>query len=95
MTDSSEFAGMTEPKPTYTVSNPRLHLGPYLATLTCRACHSPLGMIVEWNKKTAVMLTTAEGHPVLVFRARLLCACGAARMFYSMPTSGIRLGIEE
>ncbi len=86
---------MTEPKPTYAISNPRLRLGPYLAMLTCRSCRSPLASIVEWNKKTAVLLSTAEGRPVLVFRARLLCACGRERMFFSAPMSAVRLGIEE
>lgn len=86
---------MTEPKPTYTVSNPRLHLGPYLATLSCKACHAILATVTEWDGKTALILATREGLPVLAFRARIVCACGVARMFYSMPAAGVRLGIEE
>jgi hypothetical protein len=86
---------MTEPKPTYTVSNPRLHLGPYLAVLTCRNCHSPLATVTEYDRKTALILSTREGLPVLAFRARIVCACGAAWTFYSAPMSAVRLGIPQ
>jgi hypothetical protein len=86
---------MTEPKPTYTVSNPRLRLGPYLATLTCRRCGATLATVTEYDRKTALILSTREGLPVLAFRARIVCACGAARTFYSAPSSAVRLGIAE
>lgn len=86
---------MTEPKPTYTVSNPRLRLGPYLATLSCKACHAILATVTEYDRKTALILSTREGLPVLAFRARVVCVCGVARTFYSAPSSAVRLGIAE
>jgi hypothetical protein len=70
-------------------------LGPYLATLNCKACHSILASVVEWDKRTALILFTREGHPCLAFRARLHCVCGAERTFRSELMSAVRLGIAE
>jgi hypothetical protein len=88
---------MPEPKPTYHTGELETvkRLGPYLATLNCKACHSILASVTEWDGKTAVILFTREGHPVLAFRARFHCLCGEERTFTSVPMSAVRLGIAE
>jgi len=86
---------MSEPKPTYAVPVADHHLGPYLSELTCKACHATLATVVEWDKRTALILFTREGHPCLAFRARLHCVCGAERTFRSELMSAVRLGIAE
>lgn len=92
---------MTEPKPTYALPIAdhtcpgvlRDRLGPYLSELTCKACHAVLATVVQWDRRTAVILRTNDGHPVLAFRARFRCDCGEERLFTSVPMSAIRLGI--
>jgi hypothetical protein len=82
--------------PTVTSSGVNGHrLGPYLATLNCKACHSILVSVTEWEGKTAVILFTREKYPVLAFRARFRCLCGEERVFTSVPMSAVRLGIAE
>jgi len=89
---------MSEPKPVYRVSNESLaghRLGPYLSELTCKNCHATLATVTEWDRRTAVILRTNEGHPCLGFRVRFHCVCGQERVFFSMPMSAIRLGIAD
>jgi hypothetical protein len=92
---------MPEPKPVYAIppaasSGVNGHrLGPYLATLNCKACHSILVSVTEWEGKTAVILFTREKHPVLAFQARFRCLCGEERLFISVPMSAVRLGIAD
>jgi hypothetical protein len=89
---------MSEPDPVYTVPALQIgkhRLGPYMAALSCTSCHAILASVVEWDKKTALVLFTREGYPALAFRARLRCRCGAARVFESVPMSAVGLGIVE
>jgi hypothetical protein len=86
---------MTEPKPTYGVQSPPSSGAVSRDTLTCRRCGATLATVTEYDRKTALILSTREGLPVLAFRARIVCACGAAQMYFSMPAAGRRLGIEE
>ena len=86
---------MTEPKPIYAVPGAGHRLGPYMATVNCRVCHSILASVIEWDKRTAVILYNAEDHPVLAFVARFHCECGREQSFRSELMSAIRLGIAE
>jgi hypothetical protein len=87
---------MSEPDPVYTVPALQIgkhRLGPYVAGLTCKSCGAILASVTEFDHKTVLILFSRENHPCLVFKARLVCRCGAVRMFYSAPISGIRLGV--
>jgi hypothetical protein len=86
---------MTEPKPTYGVQSPPSSGAVSRDTLTCRRCGATLATVTEYDRKTALILSTREGLPVLAFRARIVCACGAAWTFYSAPMSAVRLGIPQ
>jgi len=85
---------MPERKPVYAVPVADHRLGPYLATLNCKNCHSILASVTEFGGRTALILFTREGHPCLAFRARLHCLCGEEQVYYSMPMSAVRLGID-
>jgi hypothetical protein len=95
--DCSQHQGlsMPEPKPTYAVPLADHRLGPYLSELACKVCHAILATVTEWDGRTAVILRTNEGYPVLAFRARFKCLCGEERDFESVPMSAIRLGIAD
>jgi RNase P subunit RPR2 len=90
---------MSEPDPVYTVASAlqigKHRLGPYIAALSCKRCHSILASVTELDGRTALVLFTREGYPCLAFEARLVCLCGEERMFYSMPMSAVRLGITD
>ena len=86
---------MTEPKPIYAVPIADHRLGPYLAELGCKKCHTTLATVTEFGGRTALILFTREGHPCLAFRARLKCLCGHEQVYQSMLMSAVRLGIAE
>jgi len=86
---------MSEPKPVYMLPVADHRLGPYLNLLSCKTCRAPLASVTEFGGRTALILFTREGHPCLAFRARLHCLCGAERRFFSMPMSGVRLGLSD
>ena len=89
---------MSEPDSVYTVPALQIgkhRLGPYMRPAVCEKCGAVLATVTEFDHKTVLILFSREGYPCLALKARLVCRCGAVRMFYSTPMSAIRLGIAE
>lgn len=78
-------ARMPEPKPTYTIGPVPILSG----TVACHACGRMLADWMQSGRKTVIVAPY-----MLIYRASLLCRCGAVTEWYSQLVSAIRLGID-
>lgn len=82
---------MPEPRPAWSVQPPQ-----FFADLICESCGQAIALVRERDGKTVLMPRHAPGEaPMYVYRAQLVCACGAERSFFSVPMSAVQLGIAE
>lgn len=67
-----------------------------IADLVCEKCERVLAHVYDHQGKTAMHLIGLNGALNHILRAEIGCPqCGAVKMFYSAPASGVRLGIVE
>jgi len=76
---------MPEPKPVYTIDSVPILSG----TVACHACGRTLAGWVQAGRKTVILAPF-----MLIYRASLICRCGAQTEWYSQLVSAIRLGID-
>jgi hypothetical protein len=87
MLDHSLFqrVPMPEPKPVYTIDSVPILSG----TVYCRQCGRSLADWVQAGRKTVILVP----H-MMIYRASLICRCGAQTEWYSQLVSAIHLGID-